>query len=84
MIQKTADIVDAYAEDGLRTLYLATKKIDPDAYSEWNEKFKEAEVDMKNREKAMSDVYEMIEGDLTLIGSTAIEDKLQENVADTI
>jgi len=36
------------------------------------------------KEKAMSAVSELIENDFELIGSTAIEDKLQENVGKTI
>ena len=36
------------------------------------------------REEAIAAVDELIEKELVLIGSTAIEDRLQENVADTI
>ena len=37
-----------------------------------------------NREQKLEAVYETIEHDLELIGSTAIEDKLQEGVYETI
>ena len=39
---------------------------------------------MNNREEKVSQVDELIEHDLELIGSTAIEDKLQDEVAETI
>jgi len=39
---------------------------------------------VNNREEKVSQVDELIEHDLELIGSTAIEDKLQEEVAETI
>ena len=38
----------------------------------------------KDREEAVSKVDEKIEKDLTLIGSTAIEDRLQDDVQGTI
>ena len=37
-----------------------------------------------NREKELAKVAELIEFDFELIGSTAIEDKLQEDVGQTI
>ena len=37
-----------------------------------------------NREKAINQVAEMIEQDFILMGSTAIEDKLQEEVGEVI
>lgn len=39
---------------------------------------------VKNREEEVAAVDGEIELELTLIGSTAIEDKLQDEVADTI
>jgi phospholipid-translocating ATPase len=37
-----------------------------------------------NRDQALEQVYEKIEHSLVLLGSTAIEDKLQEGVPETI
>lgn len=39
---------------------------------------------MENRDEKLSAVYEEIEQDLMLIGSTAIEDKLQDGVPEAI
>jgi P-type E1-E2 ATPase len=39
---------------------------------------------MDNREEAMDNVAKKIEKDFELVGATAIEDKLQDEVADTI
>jgi P-type E1-E2 ATPase len=39
---------------------------------------------MVNREEKIDAICEELEVDLTLIGSTAIEDKLQDEVGDTI
>ena len=39
---------------------------------------------MEDRDRVIMDVCAQIETDMTLVGSTAIEDKLQEDVAQTI
>ena len=39
---------------------------------------------IENREEKVAEVDALIEKDLILLGSTAIEDKLQDEVADTI
>ncbi|GMS92729.1 hypothetical protein PENTCL1PPCAC_14904, partial [Pristionchus entomophagus] len=76
--------MDEFAGVGLRTLCLAYKEID-DAYFEgWQKRQKEAALDMQNREKKLDDLYEDVEKDLVLVGATAIEDKLQEGVPETI
>lgn len=61
MIEKTADFVEDYAKDGLRTLYLAKKTIDEDTYNNWNELQKKASTELKNREEAVAKVNDMIE-----------------------
>ena len=39
---------------------------------------------MTNRDEKVAAAYDLIEADLDLIGSTAIEDKLQDGVPETI
>jgi magnesium-transporting ATPase (P-type) len=60
--------------EGLRTLFLAEKYIDEQTYEEWNEKSKKAKLEVNNREEKVAEIDELIETDLELIGSTAIED----------
>jgi magnesium-transporting ATPase (P-type) len=50
----------------------------------WNEENKAAKLEINNREEKVAAVDEKIEINLELVGSTAIEDKLQDQVADTI
>ena len=45
---------------------------------------KQAATSMHKREEQIDRLYEEIEKDLTLIGMTAIEDKLQDGVPDCI
>ena len=76
--------LDGYAKNGLRTLLLAYKEIPLDLYTRWNNEYQIALISTSNREENMARAAEKIENNFVLIGSTAIEDKLQDDVADTI
>ncbi|XP_074058795.1 phospholipid-transporting ATPase IC isoform X1 [Macrotis lagotis] len=82
--QETQDALDIFANETLRTLCLCYKEISESEYEEWNKKFIAASVVSTNRDEALDIVYEEIEKDLILLGATAIEDKLQDGVPETI
>jgi len=60
------------------------RTLDPEVYSEWNSRYQEACFSLQDRESKLDKLAEEIERDFILIGSTAIEDKLQDGVGDTI
>ena len=68
----------------MRTLYLAERYLDEREYKRWAEESRVAKLALKDREEEVAAVDEKIEVNLELIGSTAIEDRLQDKVADTI
>ncbi|CAJ2651274.1 unnamed protein product [Trifolium pratense] len=76
----TREYLEQFGSSGLRTLCLAYRELHPNVYESWNEKFIQAKSSLQDREKKLDEVAELIENDLILIGSTAIEDKLQEGV----
>lgn len=84
MIETTNKYVVKFAEEGLRTLYLAKKEIDDETYQQWNVESQKAKLSLSEREEKVAAVDAKIETNLTLLGSTAIEDRLQDNVPDTI
>ncbi|XP_068418688.1 phospholipid-transporting ATPase IC [Eschrichtius robustus] len=84
MKQETQDALDIFASETLRTLCLCYKEIEEKEYEEWNKKFMAASIASTNRDEALDKVYEEIEKDLILLGATAIEDKLQDGVPETI
>ena len=51
---------------------------------EWLSKFKEAATSIENRDKKLTDVAYEVETGLHIVGATAIEDKLQDGVPETI
>ncbi|EJD73724.1 transbilayer amphipath transporter protein 2 [Loa loa] len=80
----TIQHLDKFAADGFRTLCLAYKKISTDVFDKWHEKQKEAAVALTNRQEQLDRVYDELEQEMILLGATAIEDKLQDGVPETI
>lgn len=80
----TEEHLKGFASDGLRTLCLAVAQLTEQQYVEWNKKYVEAETALVDRGARMDEVSELIEKDLFLLGATAIEDKLQDGVPETI
>ncbi|OMJ67067.1 hypothetical protein SteCoe_35873 [Stentor coeruleus] len=80
----TCQHLEIFAKEGLRTLVLAEKEVSEEYYNEWNERFVNAMKDIHRRNEMIYDLGDEIERDLELIGATAIEDKLQEKVQETI
>ncbi|KAF8195975.1 phospholipid-translocating ATPase [Mycena galopus ATCC 62051] len=73
-----------FANNGLRTLTLAYKVIQEDEYAAWSERYHEATIAMEDREEKIEAISDELERDLRLLGATAIEDKLQDGVPETI
>lgn len=76
--------LDDFANDGLRTLTLAYKVVNEDEYESWSQRYHDATVAMDDREGQIEKVSEELERDLRLLGATAIEDRLQDGVPETI
>uniref|UniRef100_A0A8D0HHX0 Phospholipid-transporting ATPase n=1 Tax=Sphenodon punctatus TaxID=8508 RepID=A0A8D0HHX0_SPHPU len=80
----TMKALDSFAEETLRTLCLASKEVEEEDYAKWSKKHYAASILLQNRAQELDKVYEEIEWDLKLLGATAIEDKLQDGVPETI
>ncbi|KAK2563478.1 Phospholipid-transporting ATPase IA [Acropora cervicornis] len=62
----------------------AKEELDPDEFQRWSDIYYKASTSLENREKNVDEAAELIEKDLFLLGATAIEDKLQEGVPESI
>ncbi|XP_029917737.1 probable phospholipid-transporting ATPase IA isoform X6 [Myripristis murdjan] len=76
--------LEQFATEGLRTLCFAVADISESSYQQWQEVHHRACTSMQNRALKMEESYELIEKNLQLLGATAIEDKLQDKVPETI
>ncbi|XP_072612814.1 phospholipid-transporting ATPase VB isoform X8 [Vulpes vulpes] len=81
---RTQKHLDLYARDGLRTLCVAKKVISEDDFQRWASFRYEAEASLDNRDELLMETAQHLENQLTLLGATGIEDRLQEGVPDTI
>lgn len=84
-VETTLTHLEEYAAEGLRTLCLAMREVPENEFQEWWRIFNTAQTTVSgNRADELDKAAELIEKDFTLLGATAIEDKLQEGVPDTI
>uniref|UniRef100_A0A8C9VF70 Phospholipid-transporting ATPase n=1 Tax=Scleropages formosus TaxID=113540 RepID=A0A8C9VF70_SCLFO len=81
---KTQRHLDLYASAGLRTLCIAKKVLSEQAYDDWASIRQEAESTIDNREELLMETAVHLETNLTLLGATGIEDRLQDDVPATI
>ncbi|XP_012484831.1 probable phospholipid-transporting ATPase 4 [Gossypium raimondii] len=84
-LEDTTKHLNIYGEAGLRTLALAYRKLEESEYSAWNNEFQKAKTSIgADRDTNLEKVAEMMEKELTLVGATAVEDKLQKGVPQCI
>lgn len=69
---------------GLRTLVIAQKKITEEAAKDWLKRYKVALSSTNNRDEKISSVSAELELQMDLLGVTAIEDRLQDEVPEVI
>jgi phospholipid-transporting ATPase len=84
-VEATLQHLEEYASDGLRTLCLGMREIPEDEWQQWHHIFHKANTTVGgNRGDELDKAAELIEKDFYLLGATAIEDRLQDGVPDTI
>ena len=84
-VEATLQHLEEYATEGLRTLCLAMREIPEQELQEWLQVFDNANTTVSgSRAEELDKAAEIIEHDFFLLGATAIEDKLQDGVPDTI
>ena len=76
--------VDFFSKSGLRTLYVGMKLIDEQSYNEWKNIWDKALLNLEDKNNEVRKAQEMIEKDFYLIGATIVEDRLQDEVPETI
>ncbi|KAK3075384.1 hypothetical protein LTS18_014049, partial [Coniosporium uncinatum] len=76
--------IHEFATYGLRTLLFAHKYVSVEDYTAWKEQYVSATTALVNRQERIEAAGELIEQGLLFVGATAIEDKLQPGVSETI
>ncbi|KAH8303977.1 hypothetical protein KR044_012569 [Drosophila immigrans] len=84
MVAKTDAHISDFARLGLRTLAVARRQISEAEHQEFISSLAQANSSLENRKQLSEECYARIESDLDLLGATAVEDALQDDVADTL
>jgi phospholipid-transporting ATPase len=75
-------VIKVLSKEGLRVLVMGSKILKESVYLEWEKRYKEARNNAKD--DSLNIFYEELENNLNFLGCSAIEDKLQEGVGETI
>jgi phospholipid-translocating ATPase len=76
--------LDDFASEGLRTLLFAHKFVLESEYRSWKKLYNDATTSLTDRDERVEAAGALIEQNLELLGASAIEDKLQHGVPETI
>jgi len=83
-IAKVNSHLDGFARTGLRTLVMGKRLLSEKEYEEWSKEYDDARTSVGDRDEKLMACAISIEQDITLIGASAIEDKLQDGVPEAI
>ena len=84
VLEKSRYFVNLFSAQGYRTLYIAMKIFKEEEWEDFSSELEQAEMDTLHKKEKLEEIHQRIESGLTLIGSTIVEDKLQENVPEVI
>ena len=76
--------VDKFSKQGFRTLFVSMKILSQSEYDAFAQEVKQASTSLDHKEELLAKAYEKVEKNLYIIGATIVEDKLQDNVPETI
>ncbi|XP_020805217.1 probable phospholipid-transporting ATPase IF [Drosophila serrata] len=83
-LEQTDEQITKYAKEGLRTLAVARRILTEEELATFEAEYRNANIQLSNRSELIAKCYEAVEMDLDLLGATALEDALQENVGETL
>lgn len=82
--EETRKHLTDFSVKGLRTLCFAYRVCSEKEYEDWVVAYSEAAGALEARDEMLDKLYERYEKDYILLGATAVEDKLQDKVPETI
>ena len=84
VLERSRYYVNLFSAQGYRTLYISMKVFKEEEWEDFSSELEQAEMDPFQKKEKLEEIYQRIENGLTLLGSTIVEDKLQENVPEVI
>ena len=84
LLHATDQLLLNFSCQGLRTMCVASKVLSEEVWEAWDAMYQEAALSLDSREEMIASCAVDIESNMDLLGVTAIEDKLQDGVPETI
>ena len=84
VIEHCIGSINNFANESLRTLLYAYRFLDEKEYADWKKIWETATTSLFDHEKMIESAAELVEVNFELAGATAIEDKLQQGVSESI
>jgi len=78
------EVVGNLAREGLRTLVYSSRTMSDNDFSMFMDEYQKASTSVVDRGQLILQCFRSIENDMLLLGVTGVEDKLQENVPETL
>jgi phospholipid-transporting ATPase len=83
-VEAAGKCLESFTLQGLRTLAVASRRVTEAEYAAWAVRYRDASVCMERRTERVRAACDEMECDFTLLGVTAVEDRLQDAVPETI
>ncbi|KAG6758675.1 hypothetical protein POTOM_039034 [Populus tomentosa] len=84
VVRATEGHLHTYSTRGLRTLVIGMRDLSDSEFEDWHFSFEAASTAVVGRAALLHKVASNVEGNLTILGASAIEDKLQQGVPEAI
>lgn len=84
VIRTTEAHLYSYSSVGLRTLVIGMRELSTSEFGEWHSAFETANTALMGRARLLRKVASNIENNLSILGASGIEDKLQQGVPEAI
>ena len=84
ILMKCKESVNYFSSKGFRTLFIGVKILSQKEYNLFAKQLNEANMSLEDKNKKVEEIYNKIEQNIYLIGCTIVEDRLQDQVPETI
>mmetsp|Transcript_12204 Transcript_12204/g.23149 ORF Transcript_12204/g.23149 Transcript_12204/m.23149 type:complete len:995 (+) Transcript_12204:1129-4113(+) len=82
--QRILEECDGFAREGLRTLVVSQRELAEDEFNAWKKKYDAAGLELDDRDNKIQAEINKLEVNMVALGVTGVEDKLQDDVPNTI
>ncbi|BAT92851.1 hypothetical protein VIGAN_07169900 [Vigna angularis var. angularis] len=84
LVRATEAHLHSYSSIGLRTLVIGMRDLNASEFEQWHASFEAASTAVFGRAAMLRKVSSIVENSLSILGASAIEDKLQQGVPESI